>query len=315
MWKDVAKEYFRFSKRERAGILALLVLMVATCGAPELLFYFQRVPVPDTTAFRATVQAFEAQLTAPVALPLFNFDPNTLSVAGWQQLGVSARTAGTIQQYLLKGGRFRQPADLQRIYGLSPGLCERLLPFVQIADRKFPGDDRPFVRNYAHNTWNRHDSARNQWKDYKRDSSVRRYGPRKMTTGFLDINTADTLSWQALPGIGPGFARRLVAFRDKLGGFYAIAQVGECYGLADSTFQKIQPLLRIGDSSLKKLDLNLADEKSLAAHPYIRYKLARLIVQYRSAHAGFRRTNELLNLPLVDEIIYRKIEHYIEITF
>jgi DNA uptake protein ComE-like DNA-binding protein len=136
---------------------------------------------------------------------------------------------------------------------------------------------------------------------------------RKPAIKPIDINTADTLLWQLLPGIGPGFARRIVRFREALGGFYSIQQVAECYGLPDSTFQKIQPFLKIGDSSLKILDLNLTDEKSLATHPYIRYKLARQIVQYRSMHAGFSKVSDLRQLPLVDDIIYRKLEYYITV--
>jgi DNA uptake protein ComE-like DNA-binding protein len=126
------------------------------------------------------------------------------------------------------------------------------------------------------------------------------------------VNTADSAQWESLPGIGPVLAARIVKFRERLGGFYSIRQIGETYGLPDSTFNKIQPYLRLYKVSLKKLDLNLTDEKSLAQHPYIRYKLARLIVRYRSNHGPFSQPEGLLGIPLVDDSIYRKIEHYIK---
>lgn len=128
----------------------------------------------------------------------------------------------------------------------------------------------------------------------------------------IDINLADSTAWESLRGIGPALAARIVQFREKLGGFYAVGQVGETFGLADSTFKKIQPFLRLHAFSLIKLDLNQADEKTLAAHPYIRYKLARLIVLYRSNNGPFRQPSDLLGIPLVDDSIYRKIEHYIK---
>lgn len=167
-------------------------------------------------------------------------------------------------------------------------------------------------------------------RPHRRDSSARsrRFRPRwdiskvryagisremaRSSYPLLDINTADSALWEALPGIGPVLAGRIVRFRDKLGGFYAISQIGETYGLPDSTFNKIQPYLRLTKVSLKKLDLNRMDEKSLARHPYIRYKLARLIVLYRSNHGPFSRPEELLGIPLVNDSIYRKIEHYIK---
>lgn len=303
---------------------------------PDLVFYFQRTPVTGSDDLKAAVTAFEAGLAAaekepalasgrymrtstdPGRAALFYFDPNTLPASGWQQLGVSERTAATIGKYLARGGHFRAAADLGKIYGLAPALCAQLIPYVRIADK---GNNR-FSGRYEKqgNRYSRHysDSFRDKDRPYREhdthDSSFTRYR-KKAPAAPIDINTADSITWQSLPGIGAGFARRIIAFRDRLGGFYAVEQVAECYGLPDSTFQKIQPFLQIGSSSLKKLDLNLTDEKSLAAHPYIRYKLARLIVQYRNSHAGFRAVSDLRSLPLVDEIIYRKIEHYIEIKY
>lgn len=297
--------------------------MIGTCYSPDLLFFFQRrMPVADSSDLKAAVLAYEAGIpktnntasAEPAAAALFYFDPNALSMGGWQQLGVSERTAVTITRYLANGGHFRTAADLAKIYSLPPALCARLMPYVRITGRR----EERYSGRYEKAGGDRHygpyhkDSGYHNFAPRNGDSSFTRYR-KKAAPAVIDINTADTLAWQTLPGIGPGFARRIVSFRDRLGGFYAVEQVGECYGLADSVFQKIQPFLQIGNSSLIKLDLNLTDEKSLAAHPYIRYKLAHLIVQYRSAHAGFKGIAELRALPLVDEIIYRKIEHYIEI--
>nr|WP_295873569.1 helix-hairpin-helix domain-containing protein [uncultured Chitinophaga sp.] len=309
MRKTPLKELLRFSRKEQTGIVLLLLLVWLTSRAPALWFYLYPVPLPDTTGCAAALRSLEAAAAAVQRPPaedsvaaavvpraLFYFDPNTLPAEGWQRLGVSARTAATIERYRQKGGRFRTAADLERVYGLAPALCRQLQPYVRIT-RAVAGRDSTRQAE-------RRDTAYH-YREYHRKPPPR----------TIDVNTADTAGWQALPGIGPGFARRIVAFREKLGGFYDISQVSECYGLPDSTFKKIQPFLQISNGSLKKIDLNLTDEKSLAAHPYIRYKLARLIVQYRSAHGGFRRVEELRQLPLVDDVIYRKIEHYIVITF
>jgi competence protein ComEA len=129
---------------------------------------------------------------------------------------------------------------------------------------------------------------------------------------IIDINEADTTAWMSLPGIGPVLANRIIRYRNRLGGFYAISQVAETFGLPDSTFVKIQASLQLNKVSLKNLDINQMDEKSLAQHPYIHYKLARLIVLYRSNNGPFREAEELLGIPLVDDSIYRKLEPYIK---
>jgi DNA uptake protein ComE-like DNA-binding protein len=158
--------------------------------------------------------------------------------------------------------------------------------------------------------------AKKPWPHHYRRSSRKDSLPyRRSFVGrkpvIVQINRADSAAWEALPGIGPALAARILRFRDKLGGFYAVGQVAETYGLPDSTFKKIQASLRLDSGSLKKLNINQMDEKSLAQHPYIRYKLARQIVQYRSVHGPFSRPEDLYNIPLVDDSIYRKLEKYI----
>lgn len=170
---------------------------------------------------------------------------------------------------------------------------------------------KPFVkRTYPHNGTYPH-------KAYRKDSASRfkKYErrPRPVLT-TLDINTADTAIWERLPGIGPVLARRIVLFRERLGGFFSIKQVGETYGLADSVFVKIQPLLQLGVVSLRKIDLNKTDEKSLADHPYIDTKLARTIIRYRNSHGPFRSIEGLKAIALVDEVIYRKLENYLVVN-
>jgi DNA uptake protein ComE-like DNA-binding protein len=170
---------------------------------------------------------------------------------------------------------------------------------------------RTFYRRYPDKkSWRQDNRFSSRYdRPYHRDSIPARFHARKPLA--ISINTADSAAWEALPGIGPTLAARLVRFREKLGGFCSVAQVAETYGLPDSTFKKIQASLRLDSGSLKKLNINQTDEQTLAQHPYIRYKLARLIVQYRSVHGPFSRAEDLYNIPLVNDSIYRKLEKYI----
>ncbi|TWW00438.1 ComEA family DNA-binding protein [Chitinophaga pinensis] len=292
------KAYCSFSAKERQGIL-LLLLVTGICAVTPALWEYCVPPAALNTdsTWLAEVRAFRSSLSVTTVASSDSvrhyqyFDPNTIDAAGWAVMGVPERTIRTIARYREKGGRFRRKEDLLRIYGLSPVLANALLPYVRIASAAV-----------------RKDSG------YPSGPSLRTGLPYKgaKRTPDLDINTADSMLWEALPGIGPVLAARIVKFRDKLGGFYAVAQIAETFGLPDSTFNKIQPYLKMSTVSLKKLDLNQTDEKSLAQHPYIRYKLARLIILYRSNHGAFRRPEDLLGIPLVDDSIYRKIEHYIK---
>ena len=61
--------------------------------------------------------------------------------------------------------------------------------------------------------------VRRKWVDYKSG------GHKKIQA--IDINTADSAAWVALNGIGPGFAKRIMTYREKLGGFYQVDQLKE----------------------------------------------------------------------------------------
>src|SRR5260221_14558473 len=67
---------------------------------------------------------------------LFFFDPNTISTEAWKKLGLKDKTIHTIQNYLSKGGHFKKPEDLQRVYGMHANEYERLAPFIRIESAK-----------------------------------------------------------------------------------------------------------------------------------------------------------------------------------
>lgn len=129
----------------------------------------------------------------------------------------------------------------------------------------------------------------------------------------VEINTADSAALDALPGIGPYFARHIVMYRNKLGGFYSIEQVKEVYGLSDSTFQLIRPYLVMSAVQIHKINVNTATKEELKAHPYIRWQLANMIVDYRTQHGNFASIDDLKNIQLITDEVFEKIAHYLSL--
>lgn len=167
------------------------------------------------------------------------------------------------------------------------------------------------------------DTARRYYagKQYSRKTVVYR---RDSTPGFvpgtrksvfqprtIDINTADTTAFIALPGIGSKLANRIINFREKLGGFYSVQQIGEVYGIADSVFQKISPWLQLKDASVKKLNINTATFDELKAHPYTKYAIANAIIAYRNEHGPFAKIEDTRKVMIVTEEWYSKMAPYL----
>ena len=223
---------------------------------------------------------------------LFLFDPNTLSEDGWKKLGLRDKTIKTIQNYISKGGRFKKPEDLQKIYGLRKSDYEKLTPYIRIESTNFVQTIRDETKPATIN-------ETQQSKEYKPRYTV------------IDINTADTSDYISLPGIGSRLAARIVNFREKLGGFYSIEQVGETYAVPDSTFQKIKQYLKLENPDIRKININTATIDELKAHPYIKYSLANPIVAYRNEHGPFLKLEDLKKVMAVTEEVYKKISPYL----
>lgn len=308
--KKWVKDYFTFTRKDRIGTFVFIAVVAACVFVPPL-FSTSSTPLalkedsalllamdtlqkrrPERRAYSQgnnenyTSYRYEPSESKPfTAGALFEFDPNTASLADWQRLGLNERTGKTIIKYVSKGGKFYKPGDLQKIWGMPDGFYERVKDYVRITSvtRAYPAyDNKPFVRE-------------------ERRPSV------------VDINEADTTAFIALPGIGSKLSARIVNFREKLGGFYAVEQMGETYGLPDSTFQKIRPRLQASGDNVRKINVNTATKDELKAHPYIRWNLANAIVEYRNQHGVFKSLDELKNIVLVDEATFNKIVHYLSL--
>jgi len=318
------RDYLVFTRKDRIGILIVVGLILFTLFLPDILSNTanNRLTQMDT-AWMAAVKKLEIKTTDssgdhyqkknhenPYAYQydkrkssynenatpkgeLFYFDPNTVSTSDWKRLGLRDKTIKTIENYRSKGGRFYKPEDLQRIYGLQDDEYERLKPYIKIESDTFkPNED--FVSS----------------KPKDEIQPAKTYAARY---AMIDVNTADTFAFISLPGIGSKLAARIVTFREKLGGFYAVEQIRETYGLPDSTFQKIKHWLKLDDPSVKKININTATVDEMKAHPYIKYSLANPIVAYRNEHGSFSAIEDIKKVMAVTDEIYKKISPYLKI--
>ncbi|RYY08839.1 MAG: helix-hairpin-helix domain-containing protein, partial [Chitinophagaceae bacterium] len=138
---------------------------------------------------------------------------------------------------------------------------------------------------------------------------------RKRVLAPVSINSADSAAWVALPGIGATLAGRILRFRSRLGGFTSIDQVGETWGLPDSSFQKIRPYLIFSSADrLRKVNLNSASLEELRAHPYIRWNLAKVIIEYRKRHGPFQSFADLRKIEILPDSVFQRVHPYLTIN-
>ena len=97
---------------------------------------------------------------------------------------------------------------------------------------------------------------------------------------LLDINAADSAAFEALPGIGPYFAAKMVSHRAELGGYSYPEQLMDIYRFDQEKFDALADLIVVGPSD--SLALWTLDETALARHPYIDKRAAHGIVLFRN---------------------------------
>ncbi len=286
------KEWLSFSKKERLGIITLVVIMTIFLLLPSI--FEPKLP----QIFVDTVYNYNSSISKPfkpnpetvmidsetfsIKPSLFYFDPNIISEKGWIQLGLPKKTIRTILNYRNKGGQFRVAVDLKKIWGLLPEDAERLIPYVHI--KQF--------------------EAKTGKVDFKTLQHKK----------ILDINEASVTDWESLPGIGPVLANRIIHYREKLGGFISVEQLKKTYGITDSVFQLILPNLSIKSSvseSIKKnelglVDINKADESSLLKVG-IPESIARAIVLYRKQYGKYQQMSDLKKIVFINEAVYQQI--------
>ena len=193
----------------------------------------------------------------------FPFDPNTVTVADLQRLGLSARQAESIENYRSKGGRFRSKADFQKMYVVSDTLFARLESYIEI--------------------------------------------PK------LELNTADSAALVTLRGIGPWYARKILDYRERLGGYIDKAQLLEIDGIDAERYVGFSDDITVDASQIRKLDLWHSPDSLLARHPYLGPKGARSILRFRQMYDTTRWNPATLRqegvLPASN---IEKLEKYIE---
>lgn len=307
--KSDSLAFLRFTRGERTAIILLVILILIVFIAPRAYIHYFYQPVVAVNNLPPEVLAFLENQNRLAAIPdtasdnfivnpydmkedvvqrahkvtLFAFNPNEITAAQWQQLGFTARQAEAIERYKQRGGKFKKPEDLKRLYVITEAKYAQLLPYIQLPAP--PAYDSVYVRKEYTNT------------------------PKQQYV--VDINEADSSLFERQRGIGPSLARRIVNYRKRLGGFVSVEQIAEVWGMPDSTYQALKPRFTVTSVEVQKLNINSLPFDSLKTHPYINYNLAKVIVNYRSQHGPFARIDDLQNVSLVTDSIYRKLQPYI----
>jgi len=286
-WKNVLRGYFTFNRRERRGIVALLSLLFLLIGVRATLRFVgppeQIHSTMDTELLISELQPNKKEPEIPTkSIQWFSFDPNSVSIAELEQLGVEQGLAQRWENYRNKGGRFDDEEDVLRLYGIDSAWVALASPYMRFPEQS---------------------GAARKIEEAKKSKAEQKE--------IIDLNRADTNALKTIRGVGGFYARQIVELRERLGGYFTYDQLLDVNKIRDETITTISERTFIDSSAVRTIDINHCSVDPLGRHPYLTWKQAKVIVSYRQQHGAYDSVEQIMDTKVVSDSVYLKIAPYL----
>lgn len=297
-----------FGKSERVAIGAVLLLIVLFVLLPAVFRRFSPVRPTDYSGFSKEIADFleKQEAVEPAAtvkdfdfhdpdreivrksIKPFEFDPNNLNTEGWIRMGFSEKQAASIVRFREKGGTFRKKEDVRRLYAVTDEVYQILEPYIRITST---GKPENAVWDSSANPRSHALAVREKYR--------------------VELNSADSAELVRAYGIGPATARRILRYRERLGGYVSASQLLEIPGIDSARYETFRDEVFADPETVRKINVNTASITELRQHPYIDYFIAKAIVDKRIRSGGFKSPDELAGIPLLYEALFNKLKPYL----
>lgn len=259
----------------------------------------------------------EATEQQPEAFP---FDPNEADSTTLLRLGLSPWQVRSIYRYRARHGRYHTAEDFKRVPNMTGEQWQHLAPHIRIAEKyRLLRDVDSTLRRPAvsfSRTTSSTDISRPSSLDVREAAAPTHrterdtvQWPYKLAEGTtVDINRADTNLLKKIPQIGTYRARKIVEYRQKLGGYVRAEQAMEACEMPDEVLR----WLRVDTLGTRRINVNKASVQQMMRHPYITFYMARSINEYRRKEGRIAGSEVLRTLPEFDADKVLRLQPYIE---
>lgn len=268
------KSHFTFTKQQRSGIFALLLLIfIAQC-----LYFFVDFPSEDDTnhsemiaAYRAEVEALKMVKLEESKPKIYPFNPNFITDYKGYTLGMSNEEIDRLHAFRKTNKWVNSAEEFQKVTKVSDSLLAKLSPYFKFPD--WVTNSKP--KMYA-------------------PSSFQKNSKPKTFDQKIDLNVASASQLKRVNGIGDKLSERIVKYRERIGGFVADVQLQEVYGLSPEVIERVLNEFTVKSAKpITKINVNTATVDQLVTIKYIDYEIAHNIVEQRTLREGFKSFDEL----------------------
>ena len=218
---------------------------------------------------------------------LKKFDPNTADSTTLLGLGLSRWQVRNIYKYRAHGGIYKKKSDFAKLYGLTIKQYRMIEPYIVISDD--------------------YNDASTLFKDEVAVRDTVKY-PVKMKEGeYVYLNVSDTTQLKKVPGIGSAYARAIISYGNRLGGYVDVSQLLEIEGFPKESIKYFE----VSKTKIKKININKESISKMRRHPYITFFMAKAIADYRRLNGPLEDIGQMkLNKEFPAEVI-SKLRDYV----
>lgn len=284
---------FVISKRSKRGLLVLILASLGLIFFPRVYMFFQKeeafvINSEKIAEFERTHRKFEKRNYSnyyskkkKYKAPDSKFNPNTYTLSDWIKLGLSEKQSVVILKFTARG--IYTEEDLKRIFVIPDVLFELIRDSVVYPERFQNTPNQELFKKQA-----------------------------KQIT-LINLNTADTTEFMKIYGIGAFYAKQIIRYREKLGGFFTKEQLLEVWKMTPEAYDKIKDHVFINEKDVKRIHINTVTIEELKVHPYLKWNQANSIVKMRIQRNGFKNIEEIKESVLIDSETYEKLFPYLSL--
>ena len=301
---DNLKSYFEISNFERRGVYSLLFILLLFASFYWLKnnysFTNDEVDEEAKQAFALQIKKgfgerkfspkskIEKKIESKYNEKLTYFNPNADSYEVLVSKGIEPKVAKNIVNYRSKGGEYRSPKDVARLYAISELYFNRIKPYIEIENEAAP--------------------INNSVKQLANSEII------KQEMLNIELNTATVEELIKLKGVGNYYANKIKRDIEWKGGYYSKNQLYAIKDLPQETVDNILNFVNVNPDKIKRIHLNSADFETLRRHPFLKYKEAQSIINYREQHGQFISLEQLKKIHLLKDKDFSQILPYLDLN-
>ncbi len=302
----IFKSHFWYNKRQRNGILFLLLLIIIL----QVIYVYVNfgsenkinIEVEELILFQKELDSLKAIELEKRKPKIYSFNPNFITDFKGYQLGMSIDEIDRLHFFRKKNKYVNSVEEFQEVTKVSDSLLNKISPYF-----KFP--DWVIKRNKQKKTQRLYFEVSAKSKN----ENLKEYSKVNIVVSTSDINKAAQQDFETINGVGEVISERIIKYRNKLQGYSYPVQLYEVWGLNKSKASDILNVFKIQEKPIiKKTNVNTATFKQLLKNPYIDYDLCKSILEFRDEVAELQDISELRNIKDFPLDKYDRIVLYLE---